>query len=383
MAKSFVSRVEIQRLALWERMERRRALFSFDLEVTARCTHDCRHCYINLPAADQAARARELSVDEIAAIADQAITLGALWCLITGGEPLLRDDFVDLYLLLKRKGLLVSVFTNACLVTSEHVSLFTRYPPRDVEVTVYGVTAETYERVTRRPGSYAAFRRGLDLLLDAGVKVRLKAMALGSNVHELPEIARFCRQHTADHFRFDPQLHLRYDGSAARNAEIQAERLSPGQIVAVEQADAPRAAAVQKDCQHLLEPRLPHVVSDHVFRCGAGVSSFAVTYDGRFRLCLDLCHQDCTYDLRRGSLREAWFGLVPQVRDLRSQNPDFLSKCRDCPVINLCLWCPARAHLETGAIDGWSPYFCEAAHARAAAVRERAGLILEPAESGK
>ena len=61
---------------------------------------------------------------------------------------------------------------------------------------MYGVSAETYEAVTRRPGSYAAFRRGLDLLLDGGVKVRLKAMALRSNVHELPEIARSAARRT-------------------------------------------------------------------------------------------------------------------------------------------------------------------------------------------
>ena len=80
---------------------------------------------------------------------------------------------------------------------------------------MYGVTPATYEAVTRRPGSFANFRRGLDLLLENGVPVRLKAMALRANVHELPEIARFCRARTSDYFRFDPHLHLRFDNDAA------------------------------------------------------------------------------------------------------------------------------------------------------------------------
>ena len=92
-------------------------------------------------------------------------------------------------------------------------------------MTVYGVTQETYERVTRRPGSYAAFRRGLDLLFEGGIDVTLKTMALQSNVNELPAIADFCRQHTYTNFRFDPFLHLRYDGDPQRNAEIRSERL--------------------------------------------------------------------------------------------------------------------------------------------------------------
>ena len=166
MSQPFVTSTSLPSFRLWEKLEARRAPLSFELEVTARCNNDCRHCYINRPAGDREARARELSLPEIEAIAGEAASLGAVWCLITGGEALLREDFFEIYLALKRLGLLVSVFTNACLVTREHLALFTKYPPRDLEVTVYGVTPETYERVTRRPGSFAAFRRGLDLLLQ-------------------------------------------------------------------------------------------------------------------------------------------------------------------------------------------------------------------------
>ena len=67
-----------------------------------------------------------------------------------------------------------------------------------------------------------------------------------------------------------------------------------------------------------------------------------------FRLCSSLWHPDCVYNLRRGSLRDAWEQLVPRVRGMRSQNREFLKKCHACPLINLCLWCPAHAYLETG-----------------------------------
>ncbi len=251
---TYSSTTPLPSFELWERMKQKRAPIAFDLEVTARCNNDCRHCYINLPAGDQDARSRELSLPEIERIAGEAVSMGAMWCLLTGGEPLLRDDFFDIYLALKRLGLLVSVFTNACLVTPRHVELFRRYPPRDIEVTVYGATEATYERVTRRPGSYQAFLRGLDLLLAGGVKVRLKAMALRSNAHELPEIARFCRARTSDYYRFDPLLHLRFDRDARRNEEIIAERLSPEEIVAVERADEERFGALQRNCRELILP---------------------------------------------------------------------------------------------------------------------------------
>jgi len=374
VTEEFASETPLPQFSLWDRTKEKRIPYSFDLELTARCNNSCRHCYINLPQNDRNAIQKELTLDEIGSIADQAISLGSLWCLITGGEPLLRDDFSEIYTMLKRKGLLVGLFTNACLISEEHITLFKRYPPRDIEVTVYGATKETYETVTRRKGSYAAFRRGLALLLEGGVKVRLKAMALRSNVHELPEISRFCRTCTKDYFRFDPLLHLRYDGNKKRNAEIMAERLLPEEVVAIEQADQERADSLLRRCDQLILPEMKTQQSNHLFTCGAGGKSFAVSYDGYFRLCSSLWHPECLYNLRKGSLKEAWDHIVPKVLALRSTDRVFLEQCRRCPIMNLCLWCPAHAYLESGRMDAWCQYFCDVAHARAEALEKRAGL---------
>jgi len=341
---------------------------SFDLEITARCDNDCRHCYICKSPDDSSSRAKEQSPNEIMHIAGQAVSMGAHWCNITGGEPLLREDFSKVYIGLKRMGLLVSLFTNACLIRGEHIELFKKYPPRDVEVTVYGITKETYERVTRRPGSYDAFLRGLNLLLENGIKVRLKAMELRSNVHELPQIADFCRARTKDYFRFDPLLHLRLDRDPVRNEVIKSERLSPEEIVAIERADTERFNALEKGCDKLIRPEKCDQQCNHLFHCGTGAGSFVLGCDGRFRLCSSLFHPDCTYDLRKGTLADAWREFVPNVRDMRSDRAEFLDTCRTCPIINLCLWCPAHAYLETGELDSHVPYFCQVAYARAESI---------------
>ena len=157
--------IEIQQFPLWDKLMAKRAPLSFDIEITARCNMNCPHCYINLPAGDKEAQVSELTMAEILAIAREAAGMGAVWCLITGGEPLLRKDFSDIYMGLKCLGLLVAVFTNATLINEEHIALFKKYPPRDIEITVYGVTKETYEKVTRRPGSFKRFMNGLDALM--------------------------------------------------------------------------------------------------------------------------------------------------------------------------------------------------------------------------
>lgn len=365
MKASYISYGELSEFPLWQKLGNKRIPISFELEITARCNNNCRHCYINLPAGDKISKQRELSLDEIEEIADQATSLGALWCIITGGEPLLREDFFEIYLCLKKKGLLVSVFTNATLITEKHLRFFKKYPPRDMEITVYGVTRETYEQVTRKRRLFDSFFKGLNLLLAGGINLRLKAMALRSNIHEMDEIARFCRKNTLDYFRFDPFLHLRYDNNPIRNEEIKRERLSAEEILDMETGDPERFVSLKKNCNKLILNENGHSDCNHLFRCGAGNSSFTVSYDGIFRLCPSLWHPDCIYDLRKGNLSEAWEDFVPEVRGIRSNRTGFLARCNVCPIINLCMFCPANAYLERGEMDAWVGYFCDVANSRA------------------
>jgi len=368
MSGTFISSGSLQEFPLWKSMELKRIPFLFELEITARCNLDCRHCYINLPATERTAVNRELSLDEIRGIVDEAVSLGALWCLVTGGEPILRDDFLEIYLYLKRKGLLVTVFTNATLVSKEHIGVFKRFPPRDIEVSVYGVSKETYERITRWPGSFAEFQRGLGLLLESGLNVRLKAMIMRSNVHEQREIGEFCRQRTRDFFRFDPFLHLRYDRNPVRNREILLERLTPQEIVSLEKSDRERFQALKEKGHKTVRLEHSSMEEGKLFPCGAGKASYSISCDGMFRLCSSLWHPDCLYNLREGGLTYAWRHFVPRVRAMRSEREEYLRSCNRCDLIDLCMWCPAYAYLETGHLDAPVEYFCEVAHARAQAI---------------
>ncbi|HAS83305.1 MAG TPA: hypothetical protein DCS43_11695 [Verrucomicrobia bacterium] len=338
--------------------------WAVEFELTTRCNLNCRHCHINQPAADKRARESELSASEILDIAAEAINLGTLWCLLTGGEPLLRDDFEAIYIGLKKAGLLVSVFTNATCVQSAHVDLFRKYPPRDIEVSVYGTTPQTYEAVTRVPGSHARFLAGMARLREGGIPMRLKSVLMQSNVHEHAEIARFCRRHTKDYYRFDPHLNLRFDHDPVRNQDILAERLTADQMVAIEREDPERIEALCKGADTLIGEDFAGIQCDHRFHCGAGQDGFTIGADGTLRLCSSLWAEGTTYDVRHGSVADAWNRFIPQVQDQRSRCISFLETCHRCPIVNLCMWCPANAHLETGDMDAFVPGFCEQAHKR-------------------
>ena len=65
MSESSVTTAHLQDFPLWDKMAARRMPLAFDLELTARCMNDCRHCYVNLPAGDPGARRKELTPEEI------------------------------------------------------------------------------------------------------------------------------------------------------------------------------------------------------------------------------------------------------------------------------------------------------------------------------
>src|SRR4030042_212399 len=89
---------------------KRPLLGCLDIELTERCNNDCIHCCINLPQ-DSPAGNLEMDSPFIREILTQAADLGCLTVRFTGGEPLLRDDFADLYLFARRLGMQVIVFT--------------------------------------------------------------------------------------------------------------------------------------------------------------------------------------------------------------------------------------------------------------------------------
>ena len=129
------------------------------VEVTARCNLRCAHCFINLPANDRRAQAQELAGSEWRAFLDQIVDAGCLWLLLTGGEPFLRPDFLDIYTHAKKNGLLITLFTNGTLITEREADHLAEWRPFAIEITLYGRTQETYERVTGVPGSISTTTR--------------------------------------------------------------------------------------------------------------------------------------------------------------------------------------------------------------------------------
>ena len=134
------------------------------LAVTHRCNPSCAMCYVG-----DEMRSDDLPTGFWERVITETEDLGCLNLVLTGGEPLLRQDFVHLYKLACSRGFLVTVFTNATRIADAHVAAFEEYPPDCVKVSLYGACADTCREVHEPSASCLHFCRTTDeLRLDIG-----------------------------------------------------------------------------------------------------------------------------------------------------------------------------------------------------------------------
>jgi radical SAM protein with 4Fe4S-binding SPASM domain len=326
------------------------------LETTFRCNLRCAHCYVSQPAGSSEAAHDELSLARLTRLMDELADAGCLFLTLSGGEPLLRPDFADLYRHVVRCGIVVSLFTNATLVNDATVDLLDEWRPDYVEVSLYGMRRATYERVTQVAGSFDRCMQGIERLRARGIPLRLKAMALRWNVHELPAMERFADSVEAP-FRFDVQLNPRIDCAGSRYRELQ---LSPAATVELDVCREGR----WDEMRRALGPARSGESQEQrsLYGCSAGRTTFTIDARGRLLLCPLLRREG--HDLRSGGFAEGWRSLAAaREGGWRSASP-----CRKCSLMALCDSCPGANELETGDVETPVPVFCAIAHGRAAAI---------------
>jgi radical SAM protein with 4Fe4S-binding SPASM domain len=342
----------------------RRVPIEGTIEPSFRCNLNCVHCYVNEPAGSRDVAERELSLERLKELVDEIVDEGCLFVLFTGGEIFVRPDFPELYLHARGRGLLITLYTNGTLVTERIADLLAEHPPESIEISLYGMTKETYERVTRVPGSYERCLEGIRRLVDRGLPLSLKTMVLTWNQHEVQQMRAYARGLGLD-FRFDGSLNPRVDCGANRNGELQ---ISPERALALDLGSPGKIEELREFCEKFTRPDVERD-TDRVYTCGAGQISFTVDPCGRLQMCQ--LSRRSFHDLKRGRFAEGWHELFPRLRARTWQTNE---TCRRCSLMALCGSCPGAAEMETGDPEGIVTGFCELAHLRAwAAMGEGSG----------
>ena len=336
------------------------------LDLTYRCNNNCRHCWVRIPA-QASERHQELSLDEIKAIVDEARKMGCRKWSISGGEPMLRPDFPEIFDYLTRKALSYTLNTNGTLITPEIAQLLKRKGSK--MIALYGATAEVYDAVTRHPGAFEDVMRGFENMRQAGAGfiVQLIPMARTgpSGRRWLPWQNRSARTGASAR-----------PGSGCRpTARRDAIEKSPG-------SDCRRARSLNwtnpilpmrngwRNCPATAlgwkAPQIPTPVAgaslhgdDRLFaRCIAGRRDFHVDPYGRMTFCSFVKDPALRYDLRQGTFHEAWEEFIPACADKVHGSDEWRAHCGACEKRSDCRWCAVYAYLETGRYAAPIPYLC-------------------------
>ena len=323
-----------------------------NIDLTYRCNNTCRHCWLWI-APNAPEQRDELTFNEIRKIADEARAMGTRSWNISGGEPMLRPDFPEIFEYLTQKATHYSLNSNGTLITPEIAQQLKRKGNK--MIALYGATAATYDHVARHEGGFEQAMRGFRYLQEAGAGFTVQLIPMRDNWHEWEQMQELAKSLSPNWRVGAAWLFKSACGSPARNAEIDRQRLDPREVI---ELDKP-------DMSHEIEGSheyLRTVDDDRLFAsCIAGRRDFHVDPYGGMTFCAFLKDPAMRYDLRKGSFKDAWENFIPSLTDKVCGGTEYAEHCETCDDRDDCRWCPAYSYLEHGRFSATVEYLCAVA----------------------
>lgn len=335
-------------------------------ELTARCNLKCKMCYIRLDKAQIDLIGREKTADEWITLGKEAIQAGTLNLLITGGEPLLRPDFAEIYSALTMMGFIITLNTNATLINSEILKLFKKYPPTATNVTLYGATPETYESICGNAEAFYAAIQGLEMLTEVPTVLEVRTTFIKDNKHELNALREIANKFTKS-FAINTTVNKAVRGACS---DVENCRLTPAQMFDLAEENAEYYRLMNSGTEFALEKNMEtdnHIeardygfdLPPKIITCLAAKSMYWITWDGKMLPCGSFANP-YTLPFDEG-FKAAWDRLPALFEGIRLPN-----ECLKCEFAQGgCSNCPAILQTEAGSFDKISPYICEVAKVRA------------------
>ncbi|MBU2540513.1 MAG: radical SAM protein [Candidatus Omnitrophica bacterium] len=323
------------------------------IDVTYRCNLACQHCFI-VPEENT----EELKFSQIISIIDQLYEAGCLFLYFSGGEPFLREDFLDIYTYARNKGFLVSIFTNGTLISEEILDYLVKLPPYSIEITLNGITQDVYEQITQVKGSFSKVMKAIELIKDKNLPLVLKCNGMKINYDQILKIEEFSQDLLGKkYFRCNLSLDPAMDGSKRPCAL----RLSPEETLNIVHSDEDMFSLCREEFLHHKDNS--RLKDGYLFPCG--LSYFNIDAYGKMRLCLFI--REAYSDLKKEKFLRGFARIYENLSGLKFKTN---SKCRNCNISYLCRQCPGRALAENVDMEAPVEFFCELAHKEAQRMEE-------------
>lgn len=328
---------------------RKRIPVSGTFELTPRCNFNCKMCYVHMTPEEQKAYGRELSTEEWLTIGRRAVEAGMIYLLLTGGEPMLRQDFVTLYGELIQMGLVISVNTNGTLITPEMVECFRKHPPETVNVTLYGASSETYAKLCGVKGGYEKALNGIRALKQAGIRVALNTTFTACNQGDMEALIALAKElelpiRTAA-YTFPPVRNRHEDSGVCLLPEEQAKLNARFEFLATIALRRKTKADYLRRCLEAELSRDPNAVDGQgkPSSCMAGRGAFWMSWNGEMYPCGMLAD----YAVRSHGDFSDFTDMWRQICE-RTESVYLPAACGECALRRVCPSCAAVTYSYSG-----------------------------------
>lgn len=322
------------------------------LELLPLCNMNCAMCYIRRDRSEVESGGGLRTAEEWIGLGEEMKKAGVLFLLLTGGEPLLFPDFQRLYLELKRMGMVLTINTNGTLLDEKWADFFGREKPRRINITLYGADERAYEELCHYPGGFERAMRGIRLLKERGVDVKINGSVTKENNKDVKQIYQIGRE-------LEIPVHMdtyMLPGIRERGLAIeQQSRLAPEAAAAAE-LETVKTELGEEQFSFYVQRKIaqiengPDIYPDGI-ACMAGNCSFSVNWQGEMRPCVTI--EEPSVPIFEMGFDAAWEKMSGGAKKFRLH-----TKCVKCRLRPVCKTCVASAWLETGKYDGLPEYLC-------------------------
>lgn len=325
---------------------KKRVLNSVLIELTPVCNFRCPFCYARKTSEEiKVEGAKVQRFDYWKGIFNRLAEKKVMTIGFTGGECMLHQDFADIYRYAVTHGFIIGMISNCSCLTDEILDLFTQYPPKNISVTVYGASQETYQRVCGKAEYFDTVMRNLRRLKEHRIPFTIQTTVSKDNVEDLPAIQAISRE-----------LGVQYMFSEALTAFKQC---STNAAVA-NSADETRINEITQRIDRETDLKLirrhgeidaPKVQLTKGVGCSAGRNSAFINYRGCMEPCVN--YDGISVSLDEHTVDEAWNMIVAHCDEI-----PYIEECNGCIHWNRCRHCFALHYHDTHDFTKPSPRFC-------------------------
>lgn len=334
--------------------------------ITRRCNLRCKHCF----AASQEELPEELALSQLKFVIDRLNEAKVFTIIITGGEPLIRQDFFEIASYIKRYPIRLGLNTNANLVTDKVSKEIAELKiGARISVSLDGAGEQDYE-LLRGPKTFEPAIRGIENLFRYNKNIRLFCVVTKYNFRELEDIIKLAKLLGAPYVEFNcllrgersicyPSLFLEPEQKIESFERIMELKEIYGSYIG---GSFVRMAMKAKRLLSTSDDELLKLKAGFLQNCDAGFGMAAIRPDGKVAPCYTML--DYTVgDLLKQSLKDIWQNSqsLQAFRRMHNVNLDEIEQCKNCIYKGLCnAGCRAGAYYysQKTKLDTYDPEAC-------------------------